>query len=135
MTFDGPSGEACIARRNVTNTPLQALTLLNHETYQDCARAFAGRAFDSYEQDQDRIDFLYREALSRSPNEAELQAMQKFVADQRKYLSQHPTLAEQLVKSKAGVIHRHPEGDLIDQAAWTMVARVILNLDEFIVRP
>jgi hypothetical protein len=126
ITFDAPSGEVCCARRDVSNTPLQALTLLNSELFLEPARA-AGRqmAADSRPVPA-RLADLFRHAVVRPPTPQEIAALMKFYQ-------------QQLARIKAGKLDAKPlagdgPGDLAARAAWTLTARAVYNLDEMITK-
>jgi hypothetical protein len=126
LTFDGPSGEACIARREVTNTPLQALTLLNDTVFVEAAQSlgseFSGRSGNI----DDRLTSLFRRCLTRPPVEEELAALKQF------YQKQHSYLEAGAVDAKA--IAGPGTENFKDRAMWTLVARAILNLDEAVTK-
>ena len=133
VAFDAPSREECAVERPRSNTPLQALVLLNDPTYVEAARAFAERIIrkggDTPEQ---RIQFAYRQALCRSAQPEELRVLASVLG---KHLEQYT--ADQ--KAAAALLHvgNHPAAKdltLPELAAWTSVARVILNLHEIITR-
>jgi hypothetical protein len=124
-TFDGPSGEACLARREVTNTPLQALTLLNDAVLLDAAQALARQALLHKGQTENRIELLFRLCLARKPSAEETEKLARFFENQHQRFKKDPPRAE-AVAGKAP--------DAIDRAAWTVTARVILNLDEFVTK-
>lgn len=126
LTFDAPSGEACIARREVTNTPLQALTLLNDAVFVEAAQAL-GREFAAHEGPNDAsLRVLFQRCLTRPPSAEELELMTRFFDEQRSRIQKNELDAAAL--AGAG-------GDnVIDRAAWTIVARAILNLDEAVTR-
>ena len=130
LTFDGPSGEACVARREVTNTPLQALTLLNDtvfvETAQTLGRSFAARN----EPFEDRLRILFREVVTRPPAAEEIELFQNFADLQRTRLA-NGQLDAKLIAGPG------PESDAAGwqaRALWTLIARNILNLDEVVTR-
>ena len=114
--FDAPSREACVVRRQRTNTPLQALVTLNDPTYVEAARALATRALREAT-DADRIVRAFRGALARRPSEAELSILLSLLRDQRELFAKDAASAGRLAGS-------------VELAAWTMVAGAILNLDE-----
>jgi hypothetical protein len=133
VAFDAPSREECTVERPRSNTPLQALVLLNDPTYVEAARAFAERIIrkggDTPEQ---RIQFAYGQALCRSAQPEELRVLAAVLG---KHLDQYT--ADQ--KAAAALLHvgDHPapkDLTLPELAAWTSVARVILNLHETIMR-
>ena len=129
-TFDAPSGEACVARRDVSNTPLQALTLLNDQVFVEAAQAFGRELAESPGSVEERMTELFRRCLTRPPTAAELEALTAFHAKQLVRLEQG--------ELDAAAITGAGEGDEADnlpsRAAWTVTARVVLNLDEAITR-
>ena len=127
--FDGPRREECTAQRAKSNTPLAALTLLNDPTFVEAARTFAVRILDAGgSTDDERFDVAYRLAVSREPDEFESQILTRLLAESRKAFSASKGSAQQLVSTgQAPVDNKHPAAEL---AAWTTVARAILNLNE-----
>jgi hypothetical protein len=131
--FDAPDRETCVIRRARTNTPLQALVLLNDPTYVEAARAFAERIMLKSTTDAGRVEQAYQLALCRVPLPEETgvllkvqqQALKRFVADRA---AADKLLAIGHSKRKAGL-------DSAELASWTMVASMILNLDEAISKP
>jgi hypothetical protein len=123
-TFDGPSGEACVARRERSNTPLQALTLLNDQVFVEIAQAFGALLVKSGGTDQSRIESLFERSLSRRPTDREVQALLRFAEVQRGRIQR----GEMDSRSVAGA----GEGDVGERAVWTLLARLVFNLDEFI---
>lgn len=125
MTFDGPSGEACIARREVTNTPLQALTMLNDtvviEAAQELGREFASRTDATIE----RLRDLFRRCATRPATDDELRLFERFLSEQAARLDR---------KELDSAAIAGPGGNSISRAAWTLIARAIMNLDEAITR-
>jgi len=132
-TFDGPSGEACVARRTRSNTPLQALTLLNDPMLIDLARASGGNLMrlDS-RSDTDRITHLFRQLLTRSPDDEELSMLTEFVDRHREHFTEHPQLATEIIADSP--ISSDCSG-LAEQATWTALSRVLFALDEVVMRP
>lgn len=82
-TFDAPSGEACVARRDVSNTALQALTLLNDEMFLEAARALGGKLAKIEEDDASRIALAFQLVMTRPPSETETARLSTFVESQR----------------------------------------------------
>jgi len=122
INFDGPSREQCTVRRTHTNTPLQALNLLNDEASWEAARAMAGRlAKEGGADARSRIDYGYRVATGRHAKPGEMDYLAKYEAEQQEHFNAHPEEAKK-VGGDAGT------------AAWTMVANVLLNLDETITK-
>jgi len=132
-TFDAPTGESCLARRDTSNTPLQALTLLNDPIFVEAARVFAARllADPSAGDNAARIRLAYRLALNREPRDAELASLAGFLATQRDAFKAVPADAE---KSVAVGLAPRPSLDPIEHAAWMQLARVLLNTQEVITR-
>ncbi len=122
--FDAPSGERCAATRGRSNTPLQALTLLNDAMFLEYARALGARVVAHSDDAEARAERLFRLVLTRSASPAERAALIHFVATQR-------DRAEAGELDAAAVTHG--AGTAVganDLAAWTLAARAVLNLDE-----
>ena len=125
-TFDGPSGEACVARRDVSNTPLQALTLLNDTVILEAAQAL-GRQFAAQPGSvESRVETLFRRCLTRPPSADERAQLVKFFETQRARFASG--------ELKATTFAGPGDGDANARAAWTALARALLNLDEFIAK-
>ncbi len=130
--FDAQSREECVAARLHSNTPQQALTLLNDPTFVEASRAFATLALKSATSDAERIDFLYRRALLREPRGAERESLLRLLEAQRDVYRASPDDAARLVSiGNAPAPADIPAAEL---AAWANVARVVLNLHETITR-
>lgn len=133
LAFDAPSREECTAERPRSNTPLQALVLLNDPTYVESARAFAERIMkEGGENAVARIRWAFKEALSRGPSDTELKIVADLHAEQlKRYLGDEAAAKEFLT---VGI--RPASADLppAEHASWTAVARTILNLHETITR-
>ena len=130
MAFDAPEANTTCTRRNRSNTPLQALTLLNDEAFVEFARGLALRVLTECPGDATRVRHLFRVCLARQPSAREQQRLEQFLARQVAALEKAP---------EAEVVRLVPPGLSKDvsprrAAAWTMLARVLLNLDEFITR-
>jgi hypothetical protein len=129
--LDAPSRESCVVRRERTNTPLQALMMLNDPQYVEAARALAERAMKNGGQDpQTRITFLFRLATARKPDVNETQELITAYNDFRKKYDADAKAAEKLIA--VGETKPDPKLNASELAAWTMVANLILNLDEVI---
>jgi hypothetical protein len=126
QTFDGPSGEVCVARRELSNTPLQALTVLNDAVFVEAAQALGSIAATSAREPNEHLALLFRRCLTRPPTDDERQLLAIFHAAQLERLKNK--------ELDAAKIAGPGEGDVVDRAAWTLVARAILNLDETITR-
>jgi hypothetical protein len=129
--FDAPGRDECAAARVVSNTPQQALTLLNDPTFVEAARAFAARVVAAGRTDDARFSRAFELALAREPKAVELTSLRTHLATQRDYYKANPAEADKLLRT--GYTPR-PTGDAVELAAWTSVARVILNLQECITR-
>jgi len=125
-TFDGPSGEVCIPRREVSNTPLQALTLLNDPVMIEAAQAL-GRLTSAREGSiEEKAESLFRRLLARRPAGDELSMLARFYESQRGRLERNELDAPAI----AG-----PGGsDTVERAAWTILARSLFNLDETVTK-
>ena len=132
-TFDMQNRELCIVKRGRTNTPLQALTLLNDITYLEAARMLAQRMLlEGGETPDQRIIFAFRRATARLPSEYERQTL---AANLKKRLQQFRTAPEAAKKLIAfGESKADSRIEPSDLAAYTMTASVILNLDETITK-
>ncbi len=125
MTFDGPSGEACIARREVTNTPLQALTMLNDTVLVEAAQSLGVEFAVRAESDSEKLKYLFRRCVTRPPTAEESQVLQRFCQDQFARLESKELDPMAIAGPGEKAVHR---------AAYTLVARALLNLDETITR-
>jgi hypothetical protein len=130
--FDAPSREDAVCTRTISNTPQQALTLLNDPEFVEAARALAQKAIASARDDSGRLEFIYQHALDRSPRQNESESIKDFLAEQREYFSAHKDDAAKLVHT--GISPVAPGADEVDLAEWTMGCRVVLNLHETITR-
>jgi hypothetical protein len=131
--FDAPSREECTAQRQTSNTPQSALILLNDPTFVEAARTFAARMLrEGGPSEADGIAWGWRTALSRAPTAREVAALERLLAANRQIYQADPEAAKRLLG--IGRAPR-PEGiDAAELAAWTEVARAILNLHETIMR-
>jgi hypothetical protein len=140
QTFDAPIGEVSCARRSRSNTPLQALTTLNEPLFVECARALAlTMVQDGGTTDSERLATAIKRCLSRDPGADELKVLQSFLDRQRKRFTDAgvdpwPLLADDETTKKKLSTELSPGTTPADLAAWTAVARVILNLDETITK-
>jgi len=132
--FDAPSREECTADRTISNTPQQALTLLNDPTFVEAARALAERAIQEPETTdfEARIDHAFRLVLARAPTADERAGLREFYQTQRSNYAATPDDAAKL--AQVGLYEVDASLDPIELAAWTQVARVLLNLNETLMR-
>jgi hypothetical protein len=131
--LDNTDRESCSVRPKATNTPLQALTLLNEVTFVEAARKLGEwSVLAANSQDRERIAIAFRKATARWPTETEEGLLVKALDTYRQAFSQQPTAAKALLQvGQAPAISSVPEAE---QAAWTSLANVILNLDEVTTR-
>jgi hypothetical protein len=131
--FDAPSREECTAARNLSNTPQQALSLLNDPTFVEAAKVFAAKLLASdTKTDAARLDSAFQSALLRSIKPNERESLTKFLALQRSYYAANPADAKKLIA--VGQSSPPTTLDPAELAAWTTVCRVVLNLHETITR-
>ncbi|MBI4659882.1 MAG: PSD1 domain-containing protein [Verrucomicrobia bacterium] len=127
VSFDAPSGEACVARREVSNSPLQSLTLLNDVVFFEAAQALGRMIASRSGSEESRAAYLFRRCLTRQPSERELAMLVDFCRAQKRRFETKELNAE--------AVAGPGEGDAVERAAWTTAARAVLNLDETITRP
>jgi hypothetical protein len=133
LAFDAPSREECTVERARSNIPQQALALLNDPTYVEAARVFAERMLsEGGASVADRLTWAFGCALSRKPRDAEVKVLADLQAKHRRQYAGDEAGARKLLSTGA---HPMPAAaDVAELAAWTAVARVILNLHETITR-
>ena len=132
LLFDGPSRELTCMRRERSNTPLQALALLNDPVFVEAAVGLARRVLLAPGDDAARLERAWTLALARAPDAAERALMLELLAAERARFAVDREAAAQLTTS---AVPRPIEGpDTAELAAWTVLANVILNLDEFVTR-
>ena len=125
MVFDRPDSNIACTRRTRSNTPLQALTLLNDAAFHEFYQAFAGRLVAI--PPEERIASAFELSVSRTPGSHEAEVIQSLLAQERDALQTRPEEAQLLASDNS-------EDEAIELAAWTAIARVLLNTDEFITR-
>jgi hypothetical protein len=131
--FDAPAREECAANRVVSNTPQQALTLLNDPTFVEASRVFAAHLLaPAGASDEGRLDRAFEIALARPVKEKEKQSLLKFLALQRDYYGKNEAEASKLLRT--GIAPEPEKTAAPELAAWTQVCRVVLNLQETITR-
>jgi len=141
QNFDAPTGEFSCPRRLRSNTPLQALTTLNEEVFLDCARSLATKIVtEGGDSDRDRIDYALRRCVARDPQPAELAVLEKFLAEQRERFESGSADPWALISGEVRPANEAAMSQLpgkvppAELAAWTALARVVLNLDETITK-
>lgn len=131
--FDAPAADACVVKRRQSNTPLQALTLLNDEVFLEAARAFGARILEEGPgTDEGRIDWAFEVCFNRQPTDSERTLLLDYIKSQMEHF-ENGTDAESILGPAGGGV-RLTAADDGEWAAWTLAARVLLNLDEAIVK-
>ena len=131
--FDAPDRETCVIRRARTNTPLQALVLLNDPTYIEAGRKFAEQILLKANENQARFELAFQMALCRSPKTEEVEVLLKILQTAEKRFSSDPVAANNL--TSIGYSKRNEKLNSSTLAAWTTITCMILNLDETISKP
>jgi len=130
ISFDCPDSNTTRLQRESSNTPLQALATLNNEVYTEAAQAMARRVIsEAGPGDAERLEYALRLCVVRAPRAEEVEAFRHLLNESRQYFQQHSAEAEQLAR-------RHAAAGIApaENAAWVATVRVVMNLDEFIVR-
>ena len=131
MIFDSPTREVCTITRELTNTPLQALVLLNDPQFVEASRAFAMFLLDEVPH-KERISYAFEAATGRLPDAEDVQRLQARLEEELQVFTRDPSRAKALLSvGESPVSTRH---DIAAQAAWTLVASALLNLSETITR-
>jgi hypothetical protein len=131
VAFDAPDRTSCIVKRPRTNTPLQALTLLNDPVYVETALALARHIHhDGGKETSERIVFGFRSCLARQPNRREVELLIKVYEQSLARYQENPAAARTLVQNAGEV----KDIDPAQWAAWFQVATLLLNLDEMITK-
>jgi hypothetical protein len=132
-TFDAPSRESCFVRRERTNTPLQALLLMNEPQYVEASRALGERGLrEGGSTVEDRLTFLFRLVTARRPDEQELGELTSTYQTLIHRYQSDPEAAQQLIN--VGETKPDPQLNPSELAAWTMIGNLLLNLDEVITK-
>ncbi|HLX46387.1 MAG TPA: DUF1553 domain-containing protein [Bryobacteraceae bacterium] len=130
--FDAPDGTSTCTRRIRSNSPLQALTLLNDDAFVEFAQGLAKRTLkEAAESDRDRLNYAYVLATGRRGGDKELARLTQFLGAQRQLYQSNPSAAAQLIAKNDP--SANPK-QAVELAAWTAVSRVLFNLDDFMTR-
>ncbi len=130
--FDAPDREKCLARRSITNTPLQALALWNDPTFLEAARKLAERSFTEAGPDPSkRLRLMFRLATARYPTPQELKLLNESTLAQLAEFKNKPDAARKLIAIGES---KNEAKDPVELAAWMSVASAILNLDEVLTK-
>jgi hypothetical protein len=133
LTFDASGRETCVVRETRTNTPLQALLLLNETGFVEAARALAERAMHGADSPEGRVEFAFRLVTARRPSAAELATL---VDGWRRHLAHYRGDGQAaLAAVHVGESRPDPSLDVAELAAYSAVAGVLLNLDETVTKP
>ena len=130
--FDAPNRETCVVDRPTTNTPLQALVILNDVQFVEAARALAQTVLERDGDDRDRLRWTVLEVLSRPASDLELQVLSETLQRERERYETQPKEAVRLLA--VGESPRNRNLSAVEHAAWTQVASVLLNLSESVTR-
>ena len=128
LAFDATSREECTAERAKSNIPQQALVLLNDPMFLEASRVFAGRIVETDGDEEAKVRWAMREAVSRSPLDQEVLLLVSLYRDQLRRYQDAPDDAQALLSVGASA-NRHADRPA-ELAAWTQVTRAIFNLYE-----
>ncbi|MFV0445994.1 MAG: PSD1 and planctomycete cytochrome C domain-containing protein [Planctomycetaceae bacterium] len=137
--FDAPSREACTVQRARTNTPLQALALMNDKQYVEAARHFAQRTLaKGGATDGERLTWAFRMVTARRPSDQEQQVLLRLLEQQRNEFNATPQAASDFINSATTRLTSDQQDRDASQdpelAAWTIIANLLLNLDEVVTK-
>lgn len=134
MTFDSPDSNLSCTRREQSNTPLQALTILNDPTFFECSQALGKRIVAETQEKnsslEKRINHAFELCLSRKPTAKEFKIVRQLYQDQIRLLKSDQAAVSKLTNPKAIPAGSTPQ----EVAAWIIIGRVLMNLDEFVTR-
>jgi hypothetical protein len=132
--FDCPDANLTCVSRHSSNTPLQALTMLNNDIFVEAAREFSNRVLAHSDNDSDRLTYAFRLCVSRQPMDSEFDEFREMLNVSRKWYKSNKDVAVAFVaastESRSATTDRTP----VEAAAWIATCRIMLNMDEFITR-
>ena len=131
-TFDAANRETCVVRDSRTNTPLQALNLLNDPAYIEAARNLAERAMLAKKSPEDRVEWMFRLATCRTPSPRESAILRESLLTHRRHFESDGKAAARFLA--VGESRRDPSLSAVELAAYTTLANMLLNLDEVITK-
>jgi len=131
-TFDAPSREVCTLRRGRSNTPLQALVTLNDPVFVEAAQNLARRMCEAGTSAEARLGRGFEAVLSREPSGAEVEELKGMLAEVRTVFAADPKRAASMAGERTGATA--VGADPVELASWTVVANVLLNLDETLMK-
>jgi hypothetical protein len=130
--FDAPNRETCSLRRGRSNTPLQSFVTLNDPVFIEAAQALARRLIDEVNNDHDRLRLAYRLCMSREPAAEDIATLLAVLNEAKTNYGSDREAAEKMATEPLGTA---PDRfDIAELATWTVVANVVMNLDEFLMR-
>ena len=133
LIFDAPTREKCMIQRPITNTPLQALVVLNDPQFVEAARAFAQKMItEGGNNDKARINYGFKVALSREATEEEISVITQVLNSQMESFNADNEKAKKFLS--VGEISRDEKIDLVEHASWSVIAQILLNMDETLTR-
>jgi hypothetical protein len=135
VNFDGPDRSACHPRRSRTNTPMQALTLMNDQAYVEMALGLGARVLRERPKAslEEQLTYAFRSTLARGPTRAEGQHLKDVFERERDRFRSHPDVVNKILGGIGGLTP-DKKLDRFDLAAWLLVSQILLNLDETITR-
>jgi hypothetical protein len=135
QTFDAPNGDFSCVRRQRSNTPLQALVSLNEVLFMEAAQSLALNSLKHGGSDDERIKYAFRSCLSRDPDSDELSELKSLLAKEKTHIAEGWVSAAELGTGKVEIPKGLPrKSNPTELAAYTVVSRVLLNLDETITK-
>ena len=132
LAFDAPNREFCTVQRIPTNTPLQALVLLNDPQFVEASRALGERIMQSDDSDKERLIFGFRLVTARTPDARELQLLLEVLDQKRARFAQDLGAATNILR--VGEFQSEADNDVRERAAWAAIGSLLLNLSETITR-
>jgi hypothetical protein len=131
-TFDAGNREVCMIRRSRTNTPLQAFVTLNDPVFLETHQAMARRLVREAKTQPERLSRLFKLCLAREPTVTELTTLTQLHAESVAMYRADAAAATKMATEPLGPVEAG--ADVVELAAWTAVANVVMNLDEFLMR-
>ena len=129
VTFDGPNREWCTVQRPITNTPLQAMLLMNDPIYVEAARVMAHRVMkEGGSGAEERLRYAFKLCVARGPSEREMRVLSSSLEKHLETYRKDKEAAEKLVS--VGESEKAKDVDIAEHAAWTALMNTLLNLDE-----
>ena len=130
ITFDSPLRDTCVVRRSITNTPLQALTVMNEPSFLEASRKMAERLLVLAGSDQQRLNRAFEITMGRSQKPKESQVLQHLLAEFKRRYRNDPSAAKKLL-----TIGEAPQSTTLkptEQAPWMLICSTLMNTDEFV---